>query len=183
MNELKKQTWAKVAALVLAIISGFMLVVTGTAAVIFGMVPETQLNQSEMEAAIQKQILRGYGNYLLQDSRILDEQNKSEDAISKIDWSGLDGGNIRYSVIRQQADGSSEQVLYTNDASVDTDSAQAVVNISSEGATVQVMQQLTMWSLMYGYANQSWYYGGANDWRSRHVEQVVYNREDGIFYV
>ena len=39
MNELKKQTWAKVAALVLAIISGFMLVVTGTAAVIFGMVP------------------------------------------------------------------------------------------------------------------------------------------------
>ena len=46
MEELRKQTWAKVVAMLLAIISGFMLVVTGTAAVIFGMVPETQLNLS-----------------------------------------------------------------------------------------------------------------------------------------
>ena len=33
MEELRKQTWAKVVAMLLAIISGFMLVVTGTAAV------------------------------------------------------------------------------------------------------------------------------------------------------
>ena len=55
MNELKKQTWAKAVALVLAIISGFVLVVTAVAAVLFGTVPEMQIKQSELEKAMQKQ--------------------------------------------------------------------------------------------------------------------------------
>ena len=107
MKELKKQTWAKMVALVLAIISGFVLVVTAVAAVLFGTVPEMQIKQSELEKAMQKQLLEGYGNYLLQDSGAFAEQESSDgsqDTQNNIDWSGLDGGNIRYSVALEATD-------------------------------------------------------------------------------
>ena len=48
MEELRKQTWAKVVAMLLAIISGFVLAVTAVAAVLFGTVPEMQIKQSEL---------------------------------------------------------------------------------------------------------------------------------------
>ena len=57
MEELRKQIWAKVVAMLLAIISGFVLAVTAVAAVLFGTVPEMQIKQSELEKAMQKQIL------------------------------------------------------------------------------------------------------------------------------
>ena len=122
-------------ALVLAIISGFVLVVTAVAAVLFGTVPEMQIKQSELEKAMQKQLLEGYGNYLLQDSGAFAEQassDGSQDTKNNIDWSGLDEGNIRYSVAVEATDGSAKKVLYTNDASFDTDSALATVKVPAQ---------------------------------------------------
>ena len=43
MEELRKQIWAKVVAMLLDIISGFVLAVTAVAAVLFGTVPEMQI--------------------------------------------------------------------------------------------------------------------------------------------
>ena len=182
MNELKKQTWAKVAALVLAIISGFALVVTGIATIVFGVVPETQMNASEMEDAIQKQLLKGYANYMMLDNGIIDAQKSDDEKeIQKIDWSGLDGGNICYSVIAQSADKTQEEVLYTNDASLDENTTQYAATVPDGGYTRDVMQQASLSSLLFGYANQNWY-GGTDEWRQRVVKAVVYNREDGLFY-
>ena len=177
MEDIRKQTWAKLVALVLAIISGFVLVVTGAATVAFGTVPEMQLKQSEMENELQKQLLTGYGNYLIQDTGILD---KEDDEKGKVTWDGLDGGNIRYSVLREVTGTGESTVLYTNDATVTQDSAQTVVSVPMTGYSSYTMKQVTMWSLLSGYANRNWYW--ENSWRSRKIDGIVYNKEDGLFY-
>ena len=183
MEELRKQTWAKVVAMLLAIISGFVLVVTAVAAVLFGTVPEMQIKQSELEKAMQKQLLEGYGNYLLQDSGAFAEQESSDgsqDTQNNIDWSGLDGGNIRYSVALEATDGSTKKVLYTNDASFDTDSALTTVKVPAQSYVENKIMQPSMWSLLFGYANQDWYW--TEQWRTRQVQKIVYDKEDGMFY-
>lgn len=183
MEELRKQTWAKVVAMLLAIISGFVLVVTGVAAVLFGTVPEMQIKQSELEKAMQKQLLEGYGNYLLQDSGAFTDQEYSDGAQetqNNIDWSGLDGGNIRYSVVLESTDGSTKNVLYTNDTSLDIDSALTTVKVPAQSYLENKIMQPSLWSLLFGYANQDWYW--TDQWRTRQVQQIVYDKEDGMFY-
>ena len=177
MEDIRKQTWAKLVAMVVAIISGFVLVVTGAASVAFGTVPETQFKQSEMEKAIQNQILEGYGNYLIQDTGVLDLEDDQKDQVA---WDGLDGGNIRYSVLRESTDTGAASVLYTNDATITKDSAQAVVKVPQASYSSYKMTQVTMWSLLTGYANHNWYW--EDGWRSREMTGIVYNKEDGLFY-
>ena len=174
MEELRKQTWAKVVAMLLAIISGFVLAVTAVAAVLFGTVPEMQIKQSELEKAMQKQLLEGYGNYLLQDSGAFAEQmssDGSQETQNNIDWSSLDGGNIRYSVVLESTDGSEKKILYTNDASFDTDSALTTVKVPAQSYVENKIMQPSMWSLLFGYANQDWYW--TEQWRTRQVQKIV----------
>lgn len=183
MEELRKQTWAKVVAMLLAIISGFVLAVTAVAAVLFGTVPEMQIKQSELEKAMQKQLLEGYGNYLLQDSGAFADQmssDGSQETQNNIDWSSLDGGNIRYSVVLESTDGSEKKILYTNDASFDTDSALTTVKVPAQSYVENKIMQPSMWSLLFGYANQDWYW--TEQWRTRQVQKIVYDKEDGMFY-
>ena len=56
-KELKQQVWAKLIAMLLAIVSGFVFVVTAAATVLYGTVSELQANQNTVEKDIYIQLL------------------------------------------------------------------------------------------------------------------------------
>lgn len=177
MKNMKKRTGIKAVALLLAVVSGLVMTFCGVATIIFGTMPEAQMKSKDMETAFQKQILEGYGNYLLQDSGILDYDEKEAESIR---WDGLDGGNIRYSVMKKDSTSDRSTVIYTNDPSIDEDSAQVVTSVQEGNNTARRVQQVSMWSLMTGYAQHYWYW--TEQWRMRQIDGIVYNEEDGLFY-
>ena len=114
-KELKKQFWAKLIAMLLAIVSGFVFVVTAAATVLYGTVSELQANQNTVEKDIDIQLLENYATHLFA------EGVTGSDGLEEAEFDGLDGGHIAYTVVKKQ-DGEKDIVLYTNDASVDADS-------------------------------------------------------------
>ena len=114
-KELKKQFWAKLIAMLLAIVSGFVFVVTAAATVLYGTVSELQANQNTVEKDIDIQLLENYATHLFA------EGVTSSDGLEEAEVDGLDGGHIAYTVVKKQ-DSEKDIVLYTNDASVDADS-------------------------------------------------------------
>lgn len=177
MKYMRKHTWVKLVALLLAAVSGLILISAGTTTIIFGTIPETQMKQADMETAIQRQILEGYGNYLLQNNGIMNVERGMED---EVEWDGLNGGNIRYTVVRKDSTSDKATVLYTNDSAVDESSAQALVSLREGSHTASRVQQASMWSLLLCYGQENWYW--TEDWRIRQTSGIVYNEEDGLFY-
>ncbi len=55
-----------------------------------------------------------------------------------------------------------------------------VVTVPMASYSSYKMTQVTMWSLLTGYADHNWYWEDGG--RSREMDGVVYNKEDGLFY-
>lgn len=94
-KELKKQFWAKLIAMLLAIVSGFVFVVTAAATVLYGTVSELQANQNTVEKDIDIQLLENYATHLFA------EGVTGSDGLEEAEFDGLDGGHIAYTVVKK----------------------------------------------------------------------------------
>lgn len=115
MKKLQGNIWIKSAAMLLAVIFGSVAAFCGLAMLMFG--TESSLRESEVniEQQLDEQLLETYAAVLFEN--ISDEDGAVAGA------EALEGGNIRYTLIRRKvkADGTllAEEQVYSNDPSVD----------------------------------------------------------------
>lgn len=170
-KELKKQFWAKLIAMLLAIVSGFVFVVTAAATVLYGTVSELQANQNTVEKDIDIQLLENYATHLFA------EGVTGSDGLEEAEFDGLDGGHIAYTVVKKQ-DGEKDIVLYTNDASVDADSCMVHREFDTNTRYVLSGQEDSFLGMLLGSYNT---YDDSSWWMTS-LDHIVYNQEDGLFY-
>ena len=170
-KELKKQFWAKLIAMLLAIVSGFVFVVTAAATVLYGTVSELQANQNTVEKGIDIQLLENYAMHLFA------EGVTSSDGLEEAEFDGLDGGHIAYTVVKKQ-DGEKYRVLYTNDASVDADSCMVHCEFDTNTRYVLSGQEDSFLGMLLGSYN---IYDDSS-WQMASLDHIIYNQEDGLFY-
>lgn len=170
-KELKKRFWAKLIAMLIAIVSGFVFVVTAAATVLYGTVSELQANQNTVEKDIDIQLLENYATHLFAEGVI------SSDGLEETEFDGLDGGHIAYKVVKKQ-DGEKDTVVYTNDDSVDADSCMVHRKFDTNTRYVISGQEDSFLGMLLGdyntYDNSSW--------RMASLDHIIYNQEDGLFY-
>ena len=127
MRKLKGNIWVKFAALILAVIFGSVAAFCGLATLLFGLDMELRESEAYMEQQMDKSLLTTYAAVLL-DNLVF----YKDGTVGKTD--GLDGGNIRYTLICKELAEDGQELaadrIYTNDPAVDEDNC--LVTLSSD---------------------------------------------------
>lgn len=168
-NKQIRQTWAKVLAAVIAAVSTIAILICGFFTILFGVGEEFGKQPKALEDAINRRLLQGYTAELYQGSG-LSESWSAEKQEAPV-WDLLDGGNIRYTVVKEK------KTVYSNDTSVDKDHC-----LYSE--------ELNPRMDIYGCGRDDFW----NVLVSRHLREnepdsdmayivsIVYDRQSGLFY-
>ena len=95
-TEWKKKKLVKVSAMLLAIVSGFFVVLSGMITIGFAACEGLNGEQSEIERTLDGRLLNNYANYMINDLAGRDKSLTEEEMLRN-----YDGGNIRYTLMKK----------------------------------------------------------------------------------
>ncbi len=171
-NWMKKQTWAKLLAAVIAAVSAIAILFCGFFTILFGVVEEFGKQPEAMRDAVNRQLLNGYMVELYEGSGLAANW-PAEDTDEPV-WDSLDGGNIRYTVVEDTG-----RTVYTNDPSVDEEHC-----LLSEAVTPGMGMEISgtrrdeFWTLLSG--DRRILHTDSSE--TTYIENAVYDKETGFFY-
>lgn len=160
----------KLLAMVLAIVSGFFVAVTGviTVALGMGMAGDLQGSQKDIEKTLDTELLRSYAYWMGYE---VTGQDDAADALKK-----FDDGNIVYSLVKKKPKGKeTELVCGNNTGTLNKENALAWLKFTDENEFYT--GDLSFWDMLFGR------YRGMHMQETRYYRQVdhfIY--DDGVIY-
>lgn len=168
-NKILAQTWAKLLAFAIAMVSGLAVLFCAVFTVLFGVVDVLDRPEGELKNEINRQLMRGYYAELYKSSGL--SSNWNTDAADTPDWDALDGGNIRYSIFVENG-----VLVYSNDRSVDEKNCLESYEMAAGSAIIRAGRD-NFFNLLSRERVQS---GRAAEETA--VSEIVYDESDGLFY-
>lgn len=168
----KKSYGVKILAMVLAIVSGFFVLVTGIVTVAFGVNSDFRGSREQVEQSLDTQLLRSYA-YWMGDAVVSRSKKQDEtDALEK-----FDDGNIVYSLVKSKADGKEKELVCGNYTGTSLNKKNALAWLKFSGNDVFYTEDTTFWGCLFG--QNQWVDDGDTALGSE-VDHYIY--DDGVIY-
>ena len=168
-NKVLKQTWAKLLAFALAVISSVAMVFCAASTVLFDVEDVFGQPGEELRKEVNRTLMGGYCAELYKSSGIASNWNTHAEGTP--DWDALDGGNIRYSVFSEAGN-----VLYSNDRSIDKNHCLASYEMNA-GCEIRNGGRCDFFSLLCRER-----VGADVMICDAEVSEIVYDQDAGLFY-
>lgn len=168
----KKSYGVKILAMVLAIVSGFFVVVTGIVTVAFGVNSNFRGSKKQVEQSLDTQLLRSYA-YWMGDAVV--SRSKKQDETEALEK--FDDGNIVYSLVKSKADGTEKELVCGNYTGKSLNKKNALAWLKFSGNDSFYTEDTTFWGCLLG--QNRWVYQGENVLGSE-VDHYIY--DDGVIY-
>ena len=158
-------------AMVLAIVSGFFVAVTGVITVTLGMNSDLQGSRKDIEKSLDTELLRSYAYWMGDAVTGISKKQDEADALKK-----FDDGNIVYSLVKNKSKGKeTEPVCGNNTSTLNKENALAWLKFTDENEFYT--GDLSFWDMLFGR------YRGLHMQEIRYYTQVdhfIY--DDGVIY-
>ena len=158
-------------AMVLAIVSGFFVAVTGLITVTLGMNSDLQGSRKDIEKSLDTELLRSYAYWMGDAVTGISKKQDEADALKK-----FDDGNIVYSLVKNKSKGKeTEPVCGNNTSTLNKENALAWLKFTDENEFYT--GDLSFWDMLFGR------YRGLHMQEIRYYTQVdhfIY--DDGVIY-
>ena len=158
-------------AMVLAIVSGFFVAVTGVITVTLGMNSDLQGSRKDIEKLLDTELLRSYAYWMGDAVTGISKKQDEADALKK-----FDDGNIVYSLVKNKSKGKeTEPVCGNNTSTLNKENALAWLKFTDENEFNT--NDISFWDMLFGR------YRGLHMQEIRYYTQVdhfIY--DDGVIY-
>lgn len=159
----------KLLAMVLAIVSGFFVAVTGVITVALGMNSDLQGSRKDIEKSLDTELLRSYAYWMGDAVTGISKKQDEADALKK-----FDDGNIVYSLVKNKSKGKeTELVCGNNTGTLNKENALAWLKFTDENEFHT--NDRSFWDMLYGR------------YRGLHMQEIKYYTQhfiydDGVIY-
>ena len=158
-------------AMVLAIVSGFFVAVTGVITVTLGMNSDLQGSRKDIEKSLDTELLRSYAYWMGDAVTGISKKQDEADALKK-----FDDGNIVYSLVKNKSKGKeTEPVCGNNTGTLNKENALAWLKFTDENEFN--IYDCSFWDMLYGR------------YRGLHMQEIKYYTQvdhfiydDGVIY-
>ena len=158
-------------AMVLAIVSGFFVAVTGVITVTLGMNSDLQGSRKDIEKSLDTELLRSYAYWMGDAVTGISKKQDEADALKK-----FDDGNIVYSLVKNKSKGKEiEPVCGNNTGTLNKENALAWLKFTDENEFNTY--DCSFWDMLYGR------------YRGLHMQEIKYYTQvdhfiydDGVIY-
>lgn len=169
-TEWKKKKLVKVSAMLLAIVSGFFVVLSGMITIGFAACEGLNGEQSEIERTLDGRLLNNYANYMINDLAGRDKSLTEEEMLRN-----YDGGNIRYTLMKKLPGEKEWQETASNHKTLIEQTALVSVPFWEKETVSET--PMGFWSLLLDDSNR---YFEETTTKCVKLDYVLY--DDGIFY-
>lgn len=167
----KSSQGIKLLAMVLAIVSGFFVAVTGVVTVTLGMNSDWQGSQKDIEKILDTELLRSYAYWMGDAVTGISKEQDEADALKK-----FDDGNIVYSLVKKKPKGKeTELVCGNNTGTLNKENALAWLKFTDENEFNT--NDFSFWDMLFGR------------YRGLHMQEIKYYTkvdhfiyDDGVIY-
>lgn len=167
----KSSQGIRLLAMVLAIVSGFFVAVTGVITVTLGMTSDLQGSQKDIEKTLDTELLRSYAYWMGDAVTGISKKQDEADALKK-----FDDGNIVYSLVKNKSKGKeTEPVCGNNTGTLNKENALAWLKFTDENEFNTY--DFSFWDMLFGR------------YRGLHMQEIKYYTkvdhfiyDDGVIY-
>ncbi len=167
----KSSQGIRLLAMVLAIVSGFFVAVTGVITVTLGMTSDLQGSQKDIEKTLDTELLRSYAYWMGDAVTGISKKQDEADALKK-----FDDGNIVYSLVKKKPKGKeTELVCGNNTGTLNKENALAWLKFTDENEFNTY--DFSFWDMLFGR------------YRGLHMQEIKYYTkvdhfiyDDGVIY-